>query len=265
MQDMELHYEYMYERFKDKLDSIKDIHTMSESEFMRYISGNEGISIGTIYSAMASLDRHLYKKLSDFKDEKINGSVKKISDTWQNDVEQDIEDTALEQELAFGYEELKNSLSARNVDNTFEGALAKTDMGYVVTFMAKQAKNHSYYIPMEINGETTMIHMTIKNGENQEKGRISVYTDTEEGKISVLMCANGQGYETLAATDSIELKSKLETLLSDDAKVVYTKKIMDGMWDETVIADTENHNDNVEFGELVRQAKSFIHNVLKKL
>ena len=79
------------------------------------------------------------------------------------------------------------------------------------------------------------------------------------------MCANGQGYETLAATDSIELKSKLETLLSSDAKVVYTKKIMDGMWDETVIADTENHNDNVEFGELVRQAKSFIHNVLKKL
>lgn len=265
IQDKELHYEYMYERFKDKLDSMKDLKTMSESEFMRYISGTEGISIGTIYSVMASLDKNLYKKLSDFKDEKINDSVKRISDTWQNNNEQDIDDTTLEQELVEDYEELKNSLSSKTPADTLDGALAKTDMSYVVNFMAKQAKNRSYYIPMEINGETTMIHMTIKNGENQEKGRISVYTDTEEGKISVLMCANGQGYETLAATDSIELKSKLETLLSAGAKVVYSKRIMDGMWNETVIADDENHNDNVDFGELVRQAKSFIHNVLRKL
>ena len=264
MQDKELHYEYMYEQFKNKLNSINDIQTMSEEEFLRYVSGGNGTSIENIYCSMAASDKHLYKKLMDFNDKKVKESVSKISDTWKSENTEYVEKIG-ESDLTKDFEELRDNVSAIEDDNTADTAIAKTNMVQVVDFMAKQAQKRSYYIPMEISGETTIVHMTIKQGEGHNKGRINVYADTKEGRISVLMSAKGlnQGYEILTATDSFELKNKLQGLLDEDAKVVYAQKIFDGMWNG--MDNSERDMEEVGFGELVRQAKSFIHNVLKKL
>ena len=267
MNDDKLHKEYVYERMQHKLESISSIQTMSEDEFMRYISGTEGISVNNIYSAMAAGDRHLYKKLMELKDDKVEKAVNKISDMWQKSGETDnytdVSVDSFEGDLADSYTQLRDSLDKENKESTFDKALARTDMSRVVSFMAVQARKHSYYIPMDISGETTMVHMTIKEGEEEEKGRIAIYTETEQGKISVLMCAREKGYETLAATDSIELKSKLEAVLNEDDEVVYAKNVTDGMWNENTTSDLGR--EVVSYGELIRQAKSFIHNVLKRL
>ena len=70
-----------------------------------------------------------------------------------------------------------------------------------------------------------------------------------------------ENYEILAATDSAELKDKLQELCGGN--VVLSERIVDGMWSDTVV--TDSGREEVSYGELVRQAKSFIHNVLKKL
>ena len=263
MQDYELHKEYKYERIQQKFDSISELDTMSEGDLIRYISGMEGISVNNVYSAMTAGDRQLYKKLMDLKDEKIDRAVVKVSDVWNKNDESDIDTDKFEEKITGMYDDLSDSFTAENKEVTFDKAIERTDMRKVVSFMAGQARKRSYYIPMEISGETTMVHMTIRHGEAEEKGKISVYTETEEGRISVLMYAKEKGYETLAATDSIDIKNKLETVLGDDASVVYARTIIDGMWNDIDITDIRQ--EEVSYGELIRQAKSFIHNVLRRL
>lgn len=265
MSDMELHKEYVYERMQDKFRGMEQMETMSEQEFMRFIQGVEGISVNNIYSAMAAGDRYFYKKLTALEDEAVIKAGEKIQEVWQEEAEASsyTDEAALEQRITGTYKELNEAMAVENTEMTYDRAIARTDMLKVVSFMAGQAKNRSYYIPMEISGETTMVHLTIKQGNQSEKGRISVYTETETGKISVFMCAREAGYETLAATDSNELKHKLETLCGEEAKVVYTDRITDGMWNDTAV--TSSGREDVSYGELVRQAKAFIHNVLKKV
>ena len=266
MNDEELHKEYVYERMQDKLKGMEQMETMSEQEFMRFISGVEGISVNNIYSAMVAGDRHFYKKLVALEDENVIKAGEKLSAVWQQEGDEAAtatEDVALEKQVTDAYEELNGAMAVENSETTYDKAIARTDMRQVVSFMTGQAKNRSYYIPMEISGEATMVHLTIRQGNQSEKGRISVYAETEQGKISVLMCAREDGYETLAATDSEELKDKLEQLCGEDAKVVYTDRIIDGMWNDTAVANSGR--EEVSYGELVRQAKAFIHNVLKKM
>ena len=169
----------------------------------------------------------------------------------------------MESQITDAYNELKDTIAVENIETSYDKAIARTDMRQIVTFMAGQAKNRSYYIPMDISGETTMVHLTIKQGDEAEKGRIAVYTETEEGKVSVLMYKKEEGYETLAATDSEAIKDKLQQLCGTEAKVVRADRITDGMWNDTAVANSGR--EEVSYGELVRQAKSFIHNVLKRI
>ena len=190
-------------------------------------------------------------------DENVKRATHKISDTWQSEVD----DIPSEDQITAEYDEMNEAISTQNEETTYEKAVHRTDMRQAIGFMTSQAKNRSYYIPMEMSGETTMVHLTIKQGNEGEKGKISVYTETEEGKISVLMYRKEEDYEILAATDSAVLQHKLKELC--DGNVVFSEKIVDGMWRDTAV--TNSGREEVSYGELVRQAKFFIHNVLKKL
>ena len=266
MNDEELHREYVYERMQDKFRGMEQMETMSEQEFMRFISGMQGVSVNSIYSAMAAVDKQFYKKLMALEDENVIKATDKISDVWQQEGDETVQtdDVSLENTISDTYAELNEALSVENTESTYEKAVTRTNMRQVISFMTGQARNRSYYIPMEISGETTMVHMTIKQGNQSEKGRISVYTETEEGKIAVLMYRKEEEYEVLAATDSEELKDRLEQLCGaeENGNVIVTDRVYDGMWNDMV---TNSGREEVSYGELIRQAKSFIHNVLKKI
>ncbi len=257
MDDKELHKEYVYERMQEKFQNISLMETMSEDEFMRFIQGAGNVSVNNIYNAMTVGDRNFYKKLMGLEDENVKRAIHKISDTWQSEVD----DIPSEDQITAEYDEMNEAISTQNEETTYEKAVHRTDMRQAIGFMTSQAKNRSYYIPMEMSGETTMVHLTIKQGNEGERGKISVYTETEEGKISVLMYRKEEDYEILAATDSAVLQHKLKELC--DGNVVFSEKIVDGMWGDTAV--TNSGREEVSYGELVRQAKFFIHNVLKKL
>ena len=132
--------------------------------------------------------------------------------------------------------------------------------------MAKQAENKSYYVPMEIAGEETVVHMTLKQGQANEKGRITIFAETAKGKLSVLINKKAESYEVCAAVDNSELKIKLETLV--EGKVVISDNVLDGMWTDfySEIAYGEaTESSKATYGELVREAKVFIHRVLKNI
>lgn len=262
MEDDELHREYAYERMQEKLSAIEPVQTMTEEAFMRYISGAGNISVNAVYNAMSAGDSKLYKKLMSLEDEKLRSATDKISQVWQQS-DETADDAVMEAEIVGAYEELSDAMAVENTEATYDKAVTRTDMHQAVSFMAEQARNRSYYIPMEMNGDTAMVHLTIKQGSEDEKGKISIYTKTQEGQISVLMYKEENDYNTLVITDSHELRSKLEELCQEGARIVYTDRMSEGMWDDSDIV--KSGYAEVSYGELVRQAKSFIHTVLKRM
>ena len=198
--------------------------------------------------------------VSNLGDEKIEDGLHKVSKLWQENVD----DVPAEEQVVSSYMNLKVAADGENEETTYEKAVLRTDIRQAVSFMAKQAENRSYYVPMDISGETTMVHMTFRQGAASEKGKISIYAETSQGNVSVLMTRKDEAYSIYVATDSEALKEKLEALV--DGTVVASDSVKDGMWSEMSDTVTEEaEGTETTYGELVRQAKSFIHNVLKNI
>lgn len=257
MDDDSLHGQYKYERMQQKLEAIHQAQTMSEQELMRIVSGMEQVSVSNIYNVMVASDPHFYRMVQKLDDEKLQKAADNVAHIWQGD-----EETSSEEQIVSSYMNLKVAAEAENNETTYEMAVMRTDMRQAVSFIAEQAEKRSYYIPMEIGGDTTVVHMTLRQGNDSERGRISVYAQLADGKVSVLMCRQSEGYRIYAATDSADIKEKLEMYMEE--KVVVTSLVTDGMWNDTS-EDTDTSVGEATYGELVRQAKSFIHNVLKNI
>lgn len=261
MEDNQLHNEYKHERFTKKFDRIMDNETISEQELLRITSSMEKSSINNIYNALLSLDKSFYKLIKNDLDEKTTNEFKKLEAMWTNEDEE-----ISEEQTVTVYKNLKNFGGLSRDIDTFERSILRNNMMNTFSFMAKQAENRSYYVPMEIAGEETVVHMTFKQGSGKEKGKITIFAETAVGNVSVLIKRKSEEYEICAAVDNISLKEKLETYI--DGKVVLSDKVLDGMW--TVEYSNNTYEENVEkeettYSELVREAKYFIHKVLKNI
>ncbi len=254
MEDETLHREYQNERIQEKLNLLSTLETMSEQEFMRYVSGKEGTSINNLYTYILAGHKEFYKKLKDLDDDSVVNAADKITDIWQS------EDDNSETDVINTYNSFKDTISKENEEYTFDKSVLRTDMNMAVSFMARQAEKKSYYIPMEISGETTMVHMTLKEGDSLYKGRITIFAQIGEGSLSALIYRKEESYETLMATNDETIRDSIKAITN--SSIVVTDKVYDGMWNDTI---TDTDGANVGYGELVRQAKSFIHNVLKKI
>ena len=271
MDDDTLHNEYKYQRISKKLDRM--VETMSEQEFTRIMSGMEHVSINNIYIAMVASNPHFYKAFKKLDDHNLQRQSDNITNVWTD------EGDITEEQVVSSYMNLKVAAESQNNEKEYDMAVLRSDMRQAVSFMEKQALRRSYYIPMEISGDMTVVHMTFKQGNKAEKGRISIYTELEEGKISVLLKKQSDGYRIYAATDSLSLKAKLDMYVEE--RVTITDRVTDGMWDKTLdnsAADNINQimfsesdevysdkSQELTYGELARAAKEFIHKVLKNI
>lgn len=261
MEDKQLHNEYKYERFMKKLDKVLDNETISEQELLRITSTMESSSLNNIYNAMMALDNSFYKAMKDNLDEKTTGELQKIEDMWGSE-----EGEFEEEQAVAAYENLKRAAHLSGDIDSFERSLFKNNMINTFSYMAKQAENRSYYVPMEIAGEETVVHMTFKQGSEKEKGKITIFAETVSGKLSVLIKRKNEAYEVCAAVSNLTLKETLENYM--DGKVVLSDKVSDGMWTESLSQmsyEETSENDETTYSELVREAKSFIHKVLKNI
>lgn len=261
MEDKQLHNEYKYERFMKKLDKVLDNETISEQELLRITSTMEKSSLNNIYNAMIALDNNFYKAMKNDLDEKTTSELQKIEDMWGSE-----EGEFEEEQAVAAYENLKRAAHLSGDIDSFERSLLKNNMINTFSYMAKQATNRSYYVPMEIAGEETVVHMTFKEGSAKEKGKITIFAETVSGKLSVLIKRKNEAYEVCAAVSNLTLKETLENYM--DGKVVLSDKVSDGMWTESLSQmsyEETTENDETTYGELVREAKSFIHKVLKNI
>ena len=261
MEDKQLHNEYKYERFMKKLDKVLDNETISEQELLRITSTMENSSLNNIYNAMIALDNNFYKAMKNDLDEKTTSELQKIEDMWGSE-----EGEFEEEQAVAAYENLKRAAHLSGDIDSFERSLLKNNMINTFSYMAKQATNRSYYVPMEIAGEETVVHMTFKEGGAKEKGRITIFAETVSGKLSVLIKRKNEAYDVCAAVSNLTLKETLENYI--DGKVVLSDKVSDGMWTESLSQmsyEETTENDETTYGELVREAKSFIHKVLKNI
>lgn len=261
MEDKQLHNEYKYERFMKKLDKVLDNETISEQELLRITSTMENSSLNNIYNAMIALDNNFYKAMKNDLDEKTTSELQKIEDMWASE-----EGEFEEEQAVAAYENLKRAAHLSGDIDSFERSLLKNNMINTFSYMAKQATNRSYYVPMEIAGEETVVHMTFKEGSAKEKGRITIFAETVSGKLSVLIKRKNEAYDVCAAVSNLTLKETLENYI--DGKVVLSDKVSDGMWTESLSQmsyEETTENDETTYGELVREAKFFIQKVLKNI
>ena len=259
--DEALHNEYKYERFIKKLDKVLDNETVSEQELVRITSMMEKTSVNNIYSAMLAYDKSFYKAVKNENEDKVTTELNKIESIWASENE-----SHSEEQIVAAYENLSNAVNATRVANTFERSILRTNMINTFSFMAKQAEEKSYYVPMEIAGEETVVHMTFKQGGKNEKGKITIFAETNQGKVSVLINRKSESYEVCAAVENKTLKMKLEALMK--GKVVVSANVLDGMWSdmyEESVLEASTDDGKTTYSELVREAKSFIHKVLRRI
>ena len=261
MNDEALHNDYKYERFIKKLDTVLDNETVSEQELMRITSGMEKSSLNNIYSAMLAYDKSFYKSVRNQSEDKVSIELNKIENIWSIE-----NDDSSEEQIVAAYENLSKAASASTMVDTFERSILRKNMINTFSFMARQAEEKSYYVPMEIAGEETVVHMTFKQGAKNEKGKITIFAETNQGKVSVLINRKAESYEVCAAVENKTLKMKLEALMV--GKVVVSDNVLDGMWSDLSdegMFEAGMDESKTTYSELVREAKSFIHKVLKNI
>ena len=261
MNDESLHNDYKYERFIKKLDTVLDNETVSEQELMRITSGMEHSSINNIYSAMLAYDKSFYKSVRSQSEDKVTAELNKIENIWSVE-----ESDSSEEQIVAAYENLSKAASTSGMVDTFERSILRKNMMNTFSFMARQAEEKSYYVPMEIAGEETVVHMTFKQGGKNEKGKITIFAETNQGKVSVLINKKAESYEVCAAVENKTLKMKLEALMV--GKVVVSDNVLDGMWSDLYDNnpfEASTDDGKTTYSELVREAKSFIHKVLKNI
>ena len=243
-----------------KMQQIKESGVVTEDEVNELIKSHITITPKNIKNT-----KELRSGNKAF-DKLLSRSRGKIKDKLLSLIEADSEE-----ELKASYEELKDEAanelkeemhSPSPIYANIETALDNNGM---IKLMNEYAKNDSYYIPVEINGSVTNIHLTIKSGEMSS----SVSVDIKEwdlGALHLEMIKEEDAlkgilvYENVSMNENINrlakeytLRLKRENITVDVFNVANSETYRSRVVDKT--------SDKTDTKELYRVAKIFIETV----
>lgn len=134
-------------------------------------------------------------------------------------------------------------------------------------FITKLAKQEDYYLPMEINGELTDVHLKIVH-KQEEAGKVEIQMDVKElgeiraefkvtnGKVKgFLLCSSVEGIEKIRQTEELFYDALQEQGLEMDQMVYSRSSKIPKVTDE--IENTEQEN-KIETKTLYQVAKIFL-------
>lgn len=162
------------EYYEERVKMYESVQELSAKEMERIVKNLDTKSISDIYAYMnISKGNSFYKKLKENEDtDKIVTTIEEALDK-DGDID----------ELGNLYEELENAGKGTEVNSTLEFRNKKVMMSSLKMLKGLANKN-SYFVPVEIDGETTNVHLTISANTSVTSNVTVSFSNTALGSVS---------------------------------------------------------------------------------
>lgn len=200
----------------------KAVEAESGESIVKMLDSQSFTDIAT-YMEMSN-GNSFYKKLKDYKE--ADNIVEALKDELSSDG--DIDDIAekYEQLEAAGKELLENTKNS--ADLSYEKLQGSLLMANALKVLNAQAKKHSYIVPMEIGGELTNIHLTIKKNQKSFKN-VTVSMENESlGKLSAVFSIKSSVVSGRVVSDRESTVNMINENLSVFTRAIETLQINSG-------------------------------------
>ncbi len=167
--------------YEDEMKRYESLVNVSKNELEAIVKNLDSQSISNIATYMEmSNTRSLYKKLKEYNE--TTDIIEEVAAELEGEGDVTDLNSKLEQLEAAGKELLETTKNSKDI--TYEKLQGAMMMAKTLQVMNSQAKKSSYFVPMEIGGEITNVHLKINHidaamsnvtvaMENKELGRIS--------------------------------------------------------------------------------------------
>lgn len=267
-EDRAMEVRYTKEAMDDYMDEIKK-YSVSEETAITMLEGGHKVSIENIMSALevTTPGSELRKYLLD------KDKAKKILDRFNS--REEAAEAFDELEESENEETAKMMSDTNGIDISYEKAKARIQIQKDIKFMANSARNESYHIPVDIDGESVNVRVSLVKSEGAGKVEISMNSQ-EYGmvKCDIISRSAKDSYNVNAMVycENEELVIKMEASRELFAKninlfmenVDFNMEVVKG----SKIAEYHEQNSEnagVDNGYLYRIAKTFIKSVKETL
>lgn len=239
--------------------SIEKMIDMTAGEDIVKFLNSQTVSNIASYMEMSN-GNSFYKKLKDYKE--ADNIVETIKEEFLGDG--DVSDIAekYEQLEAAGKELLENTKNS--ADLSYEKLQGSLLMANALKVLNAQAKKNSYIVPMEIGGELTNIHLTIKKNqesfknvtvsmENEILGKLSAVFSIKSSVVSGRVVSDRESTVNMINENISVFTRTIETLEINAGEIMCFKGSMD-----VVNKYSESSDEGVALNTYYSVAKAFV-------
>ncbi len=269
-------YEYSDEAdaayYEEQMSKYEDVMKLSKSQLEEVVRHIDSKSVSSIAAYMEmSGEGGLYKLLKDYEktagasENTIDSIVKNVVDNITDSTTDDTDLDSLKEcyeKLEKAGEELVDSVKSEG-DLSYKKLSGALMMKKTLRLMNSQAKNNSYFVPVDIGGEVTNIHLTINNDKAKNNVTVSMKNQVM-GSISCVftikkMCVTGH-----VVSDNADTVATIERNMSLFTRTIETKGLVSGeiacyrSANEAAYKYDEDSDENVGVNTYYSVAKAFI-------
>ncbi|MBD5444406.1 MAG: hypothetical protein HDR29_02520 [Lachnospiraceae bacterium] len=270
-QEASVEKEYQEEQLQDCRQSCEVENAVIEE----LLHNRQPVSVNNLEAANMLLNKRgfLFKKLNELTDSVSEGEVKaaisKLTDSMTD------KDSVQE-----AYEEMQEVFDEVLEEAQYAEGISYIDLKTIqschkqLTLAGNLAKEENYHIPVEINGETTSIHLKVLHGK-EDGGKVKATLSTESyGKVAAefsirnnqvsgyIACTTSEGVEAIQSQkDSLQenLRNTVESLIQNKMELGSIGVVHSSELDlNSFTAEEAQDGSSVQTADLYQVAKAFI-------
>lgn len=270
-QDAATEKEYQAERMQECRQACE----IGEAALNELLNNNQPVTANNLAAAHLLLNRrgYLYQKLEKFTKaadkEKVKDAVSHLHEAMTDKDSMQEAYGEMEQVFEEILEEAKDAPDIKYIDLRAIRSCQKQ-----LALAGNLAQEENYHIPVEINGETTAIHLKVLHGK-ADGGKVKATLSTESyGKVAAefsirnkkvsgyIACSTPEGTEQLQSREEslrAELKRQVESLVQDELELGSIGVLHSAELDlNSFTAEEVQEGPSVQTADLYQIAKAFI-------
>ncbi|MBQ6806956.1 MAG: hypothetical protein IJO97_05950 [Lachnospiraceae bacterium] len=259
----------------EQLQEYRQASEVDDSIVNELLNNKQPVTTNNLLAAdmLMNAKGFLYRKLNEFTKPADKNKVKDAISHLQNAM---VDKESMQE----AYEEMQQVY-----EEILEEAQTESSVGYLdlkaiqscqkqLTLAGNLAKEENYHVPVEINGETTAIHLKVLHGsdesgkvkatlETEDYGKIAAEFSVRNGKVSGYMaCNTSEGMRALQDKEEqlqTAFMNQVESLVQHKLELGNIGMIHNKDLDLNSFEQAENSNDTtVQTSDLYQIAKAFI-------
>ncbi|MDE6663701.1 MAG: hypothetical protein K2K46_10225 [Lachnospiraceae bacterium] len=259
----------------EQLEEYRQLNDIEDSVVNELLNNNQPVTVNNLLSANMLMNRagFLFKRIDDFTKpsdrDKVKDAVLHLTESMTD------KDSAQEaySEMQQTYEEVLEE-AKYDKDIQFIDLKAIQSCHKQLTLAGNLAKEENYHIPVEINGETTSIHLKVLHGK-EDGGKVKATLSTESyGNVAAefsvrnnqvsgyIACSTSEGVEAIQSQkDSLQenLRNTVESLVQNKMELGSIGVVHSSELDlNSFTAEEAQNGSSVQTADLYQVAKAFI-------